>query len=55
VAVGKQTAGGSKEMHRVVIPNGVAVLENLEVEVDINGATETICENINISAKKKNA
>jgi hypothetical protein len=40
-----------KEQYRVDISNGFATLENLDVEVDINRAWETIRENIKFSAK----
>jgi hypothetical protein len=41
-----------KKKYRVGISNGVAALENLDTEVDINGAWETIRENIKMSAKE---
>jgi hypothetical protein len=40
-----------KEQYRVNISKRFAALENLDVEVDINRAWETIRENIKISAK----
>jgi hypothetical protein len=66
LAVSKQTTHGvhiekfslrelneveSKEEYRVEILNRFAALENLDVEVDINRAWETVRENIKISAK----
>jgi hypothetical protein len=39
---------GSKEQYRVEISNRLAALENLDTEVDINRAWETIRENIDI-------
>jgi hypothetical protein len=41
-----------KEQYRVEISNSFAALENLDTEVDINMALETIRENIKISAKE---
>jgi hypothetical protein len=41
-----------KEQYRIEISNRFAALENLDAEVDINRAWETIRENINISAKE---
>jgi hypothetical protein len=41
-----------KEQYRVQISNRFAALENLDTEVDINRALETITENIKISAKE---
>jgi hypothetical protein len=41
-----------KEQYRVEISNRFAALENLDSEVDINRASETIRENIKISAKE---
>jgi hypothetical protein len=41
-----------KEQYRVEISNRFAALENLDAEVDINRALETIRENIKISAKE---
>jgi hypothetical protein len=38
-----------KGQYRVEISNGLAALEKLYAEVDINRALETIRENINIS------
>jgi hypothetical protein len=38
--------------YRVEISNKVAALENLDTEVDINRAWETIREKIKISAKE---
>jgi hypothetical protein len=40
-----------KGRHRVEISNRFAALENLDDDVDINRAWETIRENIKISAK----
>jgi hypothetical protein len=40
-----------KEQYHVEISNRFAALENLDAEVDINRAWETVRENINISAK----
>jgi hypothetical protein len=42
----------NKEQYRVEISNRFAALENLNTEVDINRAWETIRENIKISAKE---
>jgi hypothetical protein len=42
----------SKEQYRVEISNRFAALENLDDEVDINTAWESIRENIKISAKQ---
>jgi hypothetical protein len=41
-----------KEQYRVEISNRFAALENLDTEVDINRAWETIRENIIVSAKE---
>jgi uncharacterized FlaG/YvyC family protein len=41
-----------KEQNRVEISNRFTVLENLDAEVDINRAWETIRENIKFSAKQ---
>jgi hypothetical protein len=41
-----------KGQYRVEISNSFAALENLDAEVDINRAWETIRENIKISAKE---
>jgi hypothetical protein len=41
-----------KEQYRAEMSNRFAALENLDTEVDINRAWETIRENINISAKE---
>jgi hypothetical protein len=41
-----------KEQYRVQISNRFAGLENLDTEVDINRAWETIRENIKVSAKE---
>jgi hypothetical protein len=40
-----------KEQFRVEVLNRFAALENLDAEVEINSAWETIRENIKISAK----
>jgi hypothetical protein len=40
-----------KEQYHVEIKNMFAALENLDCEVDINRAWETVRENIEISAK----
>jgi hypothetical protein len=40
-----------KEQYRVEISNRFAALENFDAEVDINRTSETITENIKISAK----
>jgi hypothetical protein len=37
---------------RVEVPDGFATLEDLDAEVNINSASETIRENIKISAKE---
>jgi hypothetical protein len=42
----------SKEQFRVEVSNRFAALEDLDAEVEINSAWETIRENINISAKE---
>jgi hypothetical protein len=42
----------SKELYRVEVSNRFAALEDLDTEVDINSAWETIREDINISAKE---
>jgi hypothetical protein len=41
-----------KEKCHVEVTNRFAVLENLDAEVEINSALETLRENINISAKE---
>jgi hypothetical protein len=41
-----------KEQYRVEISNTLAALENLDADVGINRAWETIKENIQISAKE---
>jgi hypothetical protein len=41
-----------KEQYRVQISDRFAALEDLHAEVDINRASETIRENIKISAKR---
>jgi hypothetical protein len=41
-----------KEPFRVELSNRFAALEDLDEEVEINSASETIRENIQISAKK---
>jgi hypothetical protein len=41
-----------KEQYRVEISNRFAALENLDAEMDINRALETVKQNIKISAKK---
>jgi hypothetical protein len=41
-----------KEQFRVEVSNRFAVLEDLDTEVEINSAWETIRENIQISAKE---
>jgi hypothetical protein len=41
-----------KQQFRVEISNRFAALENLDAEVDLNRALETIRENIKISAKE---
>jgi hypothetical protein len=40
------------EQFRVEVSNRFAALENLDTEVEINSACETIRENIQISAKE---
>jgi hypothetical protein len=42
-----------KELYRVEISNRFAALKNLDTEMDINGAWETIRENIKISSKER--
>jgi hypothetical protein len=41
----------SKEQFRVEVSNRFAALEDLDAEVEINSAWQTISENIKISAK----
>jgi hypothetical protein len=41
-----------KEQFRVEVSNRFAALEDLDAEVDINSAWDTIRENIKISAKE---
>jgi hypothetical protein len=41
-----------KEQYRVEISNSFAALENLDADVDINRAPETIRENIKMPAKE---
>jgi hypothetical protein len=41
-----------KEQFHVEVSNRFAVMEDLDAEVEINSAWETIRENINISAKE---
>jgi hypothetical protein len=41
-----------KEQYHVEVPNRFASLEDLDTEVEINSAWETILENIKISAKE---
>jgi hypothetical protein len=41
-----------KEKYRVEVSNRFATSENLDAEVEVNTAWETVWENINISAKK---
>jgi fructose-1-phosphate kinase PfkB-like protein len=41
-----------KEQYQVEISNGFAALENLNIAVDISTASETVRENIKISAKE---
>jgi hypothetical protein len=43
---------GGKEQFRVEVSNRFAALEDLDTEVEINNAWETIRENIKISAKE---
>jgi hypothetical protein len=67
LAVGKQTAHRihmerfnlmklneveGKEQNCVEISNGFAALENIDTEVDVNKAWETIRDNVNFSAKE---
>jgi hypothetical protein len=42
-----------KEQFRVEVPNRFAALEDLDAEVEINNAWETIRETITISAKER--
>jgi hypothetical protein len=42
----------SKEKYRVEVSNRFAALEQLDVEVDINSALETIREKVKTSAKE---
>jgi hypothetical protein len=48
----KLSEAEGKEQYHIQISNRFAALENLEDEVDINRAWETIRENIKISAKE---
>jgi hypothetical protein len=41
-----------KEKYRIEVSNRFAALEDLDAEVEINSAWETIRENIKISAKE---
>jgi hypothetical protein len=41
-----------KEQYRVEISNRFAALEKLDTELEVNNASETIRENIKISAKE---
>jgi hypothetical protein len=43
---------GGKEQFRVEVSNWFAALEDLDAEVEMNSAWETIRENIKISAKQ---
>jgi hypothetical protein len=43
---------GGKEQYHVKVTNRLASLEDLDTEVEINSAWETIRENIKISAKE---
>jgi hypothetical protein len=47
----KLNEGGGKEQYRVEVSIRFAALEELDAEVEINSAWETIRENIKISAK----
>jgi hypothetical protein len=42
-----------KEQYRVEISNRFATLENLDAEVDVNKALETVRENVKISARER--
>jgi hypothetical protein len=42
----------AKEKYRVEVSNRFAALEDLDADIEINSAWETIRENINISAKE---
>jgi hypothetical protein len=42
-----------KENYRVIVSNRFAFFEDLDAEVDINSAWETIRENIKMSAKER--
>jgi hypothetical protein len=44
-----------KEQYRVKVSNRFAALEDLDTEVEINSARETIRENIKIAAKESPA
>jgi hypothetical protein len=46
----KLNEGGAKEQFRVELSNRFEALEDLDAEVEIDSAWETIRENINISA-----
>jgi hypothetical protein len=48
----KLNEAGGKELYCVVTSNRFAALESLDTEVAINGAGETVRENIKISAKE---
>jgi hypothetical protein len=50
--VKKLNGAEGKEKYHVEVSNGVAALEDLNTETEINSAWETIRENIKISAKK---
>jgi 50S ribosomal subunit-associated GTPase HflX len=43
---------GGKEQYCVEVPNRFPALEELDTEVEINSAWETISENIKVSAKE---
>jgi hypothetical protein len=48
----KLSEAEGKDRYRVENSNKFTALENLDTEVDVNKAWETIRENINISAKE---
>jgi hypothetical protein len=50
--LGKLNKVEGKEKYRIEVSNRFAALEDLDAEVEINSAWETIRENINISAKQ---
>jgi hypothetical protein len=43
---------GGKEQYHVEVSNGVAALQDLDAEVEVNSANEMIRKNIKISARE---